>query len=144
MTAVLGIASPVLAAVIISARPSPDAYLTPRQAVNNLTATDKLVLDLTTTGGALAGIYLRTHNSPQLLLVPREDALAPELLVYWSPGQAASDTLPTDAVYLGRLEQGFNTRLGIPPQAQETEGSLIIYSLLEGQVHAIHAIPKLP
>lgn len=65
----------------------------------------------------------------------------PELLLYWTPDAAvASDRLPDNAYFIGRLANDAPAALHLPTACQEHDGSFIIYSLAQQQVVAVAAI----
>jgi hypothetical protein len=60
------------------------------------------------------------------------DFVRPDLLVYWSAGNAAvTNALPDNAILLG----AFNSpQLPLPVAAQKTDGALVLYSLADNEI----------
>ena len=56
----------------------------------------------------------------------------PDLLAYWIPGMPkAAEGLPDNAVFLGTFNA---TALPLPDEAMKMDGSIILYSLADGEV----------
>ncbi len=73
-------------------------------------------------------VFLRDPSDPtsvQVVLTEPGDLSVPDVLVYWSPQLSGTDSLPTDALLLGALENSrpMHLRDGNP------KGFLILYSL---------------
>ena len=60
------------------------------------------------------------------------DFVKPDLLVYWSDGKSGNpDILPANAILLG----AFTTpQLRLPPDAEKTDGRLVLYSLADNEI----------
>jgi hypothetical protein len=78
-------------------------------------------------------VFLRDRSDPamvQLALDPPDDLFAPDLLLYWSAELSDVNQLPSQAVLLGRLEDGKSS----PFRKVSPKGFLILYSLAHQSV----------
>jgi hypothetical protein len=76
----------------------------------------------------------RDHGSGTIAvgLTASKDFLEPDLMVYWSAGEApAGDSLPAEAKLLGAF---VSATLVLPPEASSTDGQLILFSLANQEI----------
>jgi hypothetical protein len=67
-----------------------------------------------------------------LTFLAAKDFVKPDLIVYWSAGDAAiRDGLPEDAVLLGTFSSAV---LPVPDEAAHAIGKVILYSLADGEI----------
>jgi hypothetical protein len=67
-----------------------------------------------------------------VVLSAAKDFVKPDLLVYWSDENSIStNALPDNAILLGAFN---SASLPLPPNAQNTEGELVLYSLADNEI----------
>jgi hypothetical protein len=81
---------------------------------------------------------LREGETLALEIDPRGELLAPDVLVYWAPGEDLKSELPESARLLGRLAGSQARRFTIAPPGP---GSLYLYSLGHHELLARGALP---
>lgn len=74
-----------------------------------------------------------------LLLNPTAPLAFSNVLVYWTPGDTAPETVDDTAILLGQLSGASRRQFTVPPAAQGQSGHLLFYS--RGQDVAIAAVP---
>ncbi len=79
-----------------------------------------------------------------LVLQPREEPEAPDLLVYWAPGEEGGGALPDDAVWLGALAGRGARSFVLPPAARGAPGRILLYSLAHAALVDEAALPGAP
>lgn len=142
--AVLAIVLPVLIVGALATRP--DAPVSPENADQLFRAAgfasstsaepasivfDESSFEVSVTGSPTGG--------RALVVRPGAAISEPDLLVYWARAIDATSSLPGDAVLLGTLAGDSARELPLPPQAAETPGALIVYSL--GYQRVVSRIP---
>lgn len=137
---VLGVLLPVAFGLGIAARkPVPEAANLPsefRRSARAYEPGDWEQTDIFTN----APVYVHTLRQSipgsrrAIALSAAPSFVKPDLLVYWHPGKLeATDKLPENAVLLG----AFNSpELMLPGEATGTDGSIILYSLADGEIVA--------
>ncbi|MEM9487152.1 MAG: hypothetical protein AAGA83_26060 [Cyanobacteria bacterium P01_F01_bin.116] len=81
-----------------------------------------------------------TANSDlALTLIPTQPLQFSNILVYWTPGDAAPESVEADAILLGQLSGTSPRKFPVSSAMQTQSGHLLFYS--RGQSSAIAAVP---